>query len=270
MVERVDTWYQHRVRVGLLDEGGRRREESRRERARGQVCRGGEETLPEYAREITGAVGIGRNTVHERGVRNVPGECPPPLFVHAGNVRAAPLPLGIPIAPAIDRRAMQVRAFKRVELVVGKVQGRPEFVGRRERVEVRRVNEGVVTVGERKRYMLAFFFCRRDFERENREKEKQKKERSLHIFWFAIQWKQMYMMIIWRSVQRSNMDASLSMGRSALLDRDGVMMIEYGHVTMVASGCISSLATIESPDETRGSIGTQRASTRQTSRILLA
>ena len=59
MVERVDTWYQHRVRVGLLDEGGRRREESRRERARGQVCRGGEETLPEYAREITGAVGIG-------------------------------------------------------------------------------------------------------------------------------------------------------------------------------------------------------------------
>jgi hypothetical protein len=46
------------------------------------------------------------------------------------------------------------------------------------------------------------------------------------------------------------MDASLSMGRSARSDSDGVMMIEKGHVTMVASGRISSLAVIESPDET--------------------
>ena len=61
---------------------------------------------------------------------------------------------------------MEVCAFKRVEFVVGEVQARPEFVGRRERVEVRRVNEGVVTVGERKRHMLAFFFGGRDFERE--------------------------------------------------------------------------------------------------------
>jgi len=67
----------------------------------------------------------------------------------------APLPLDLPIAPTIDRRAVQVRAFERVELVVGEVQRRPEFVGRRERVEVRRVNEGVVTAGERRRYMLA-------------------------------------------------------------------------------------------------------------------
>jgi hypothetical protein len=46
------------------------------------------------------------------------------------------------------------------------------------------------------------------------------------------------------------MDASLSTGRSASLDSDGVMMIEKGQVTMVASGSISSLAMIESPDET--------------------
>ena len=70
------------------------------------------------------------------------------------------------------------------------------------------------------------------------------------------------MMIVWRSVQRSNMDASLSMGSSAPLDSDGVMMIENGHVTMVASGCILSLAIIESPDETNNSISTQRASGR--------
>jgi len=40
------------------------------------------------------------------------------------------------------------------------------------------------------------------------------------------------------------------MGSSAPLDSDGVMMIEKGHVTMAASGSISSPATIESPDET--------------------
>ena len=40
------------------------------------------------------------------------------------------------------------------------------------------------------------------------------------------------------------------------------MMIENGHVTMVASGWISSLAMIESPDDTIDSIGTQRASNR--------
>jgi len=62
------------------------------------------------------------------------------------------------------------------------------------------------------------------------------------------------MMIVWRSVQRSNMDASLSMGCSAAMDSDGVMMIENGHVTMVASGWISSLAIIENPDETNDSI----------------
>jgi hypothetical protein len=72
---------------------------------------------------------------------------------------------------------MQVRAFKRVELVIGKVQRRPEFVGRRERVEVRRVNEGVVTVGERKRYMLAFFFLADAISRgKTGRKKKEKKE----------------------------------------------------------------------------------------------
>jgi hypothetical protein len=59
------------------------------------------------------------------------------------------------------------------------------------------------------------------------------------------------MMIDCRSVQRSSMDASLRTGSSASLDSDGVMMIEKGHVTMVASGSISSLAMIESPDETK-------------------
>jgi hypothetical protein len=45
------------------------------------------------------------------------------------------------------------------------------------------------------------------------------------------------------------MDPSLSTGSSASLDSVGVMMIEKGQVTMVASGSISSLAMIESPDE---------------------
>ena len=72
-----------------------------------------------------------------------------------------PLPLDLPIAPTIGRRAVQVRAFERVELVGGEVQGRPEFVWWRERVEVRRVNEeGVVTAGEkRRRYMVGLFVC---------------------------------------------------------------------------------------------------------------
>ena len=53
---------------------------------------------------------------------------------------------------------MQVRAFERVKLVGGGVQGRPEFVWCRECVEVRRVNEeGVVTASERSRYMVGLF-----------------------------------------------------------------------------------------------------------------
>jgi len=60
----------------------------------------------------------------------------------------------------------------------------------------------------------------------------------------------MYTMIDCRSVHRSSTDASLSIGRSARLERGGVMMIEKGQVTMVVSGSTSSLATIESPDET--------------------
>ena len=59
----------------------------------------------------------------------------------------------------------------------------------------------------------------------------------------------MYTMIDCRSDQRSSTDASLSKGSRAFLDSDGVMMIEKGHVAMVASGSMSSLATIESPDE---------------------
>jgi len=48
-------------------------------------------------------------------------------------------------------------------------------------------------------------------------KEK-KKERSLHTFRLAIQWKQMYMTLVWRSVQRSKScvtwDSSASLGAS--------------------------------------------------------
>ena len=51
------------------------------------------------------------------------------------------------------------------------------------------MNEGVVTAGERKRYMLAFL-CADTISRGENGKEKEK-ERSLHIFWLAIQWKQM-------------------------------------------------------------------------------
>lgn len=49
------------------------------------------------------------------------------------------------------------------------------------------MNEGVVTAGERKKLMLAFS-CADAISRWEKEKEK---ERSLHIFWLAIQWKQM-------------------------------------------------------------------------------
>ena len=84
--------------------------------------------------------------------------------------------------------------------------------------------------------------------------DKKHKRRSLHIFGLAIQWKQMYTMIDCRSVHRSSTDTSLSIGNSARLDRGGVMMIEKGQATMVASGSTSSLATIESPDETDDTI----------------
>jgi len=126
---------------------------------------------------------------------------------------------------------------------------------RRERVEVRRVNEGVVTAGEEKRYTLAFL-CGRDIEK---GKTKEKRKVTSHL-------------LACYPMEADVNDGGLAfgpmleygcMGRGAPLDSDGVMIIENGHVTMVASGWISSLAMIESPDETNDSIGTQRASDRQ-------
>ena len=92
------------------------------------------------------------------------------------------------------------------------MQGRPEFVGQRERVKIRRVNEGVVTAGERRRYMLTI--CAEAISRGGKEK---KKERSLHTFRLAIQWKQMYMTLVWRSVQRSKSCVTVTWGSSASL-----------------------------------------------------
>jgi hypothetical protein len=190
----------------------------------------------------------------ERNVFNAPGECPPPLDVHSRDVRAAPLPLSLPNSAAIDRGAVQVRAFQRVELRACEVQRCPELIGRGKRVEVRRVDEGVVTAGaSEETFYVGFYFtfrCGRDWKGGSGGRGSKKHRRSLHIFGLAIQWKQMYTMIDCRSVHRSSIDASLSIGSSASLDRDGAMMVEKGHVTMVASGSMSSLATIESPNET--------------------
>jgi hypothetical protein len=67
-----------------------------------------------------------------------------------------------------------------------------------------------------------------------------------------------------RSDQRSNTDALLwsRMGSIARLHRSGVMIIENGQLTMVASGSMASLATIESPDEATVIVYVQRSSSR--------
>lgn len=57
-------------------------------------------------------------------------------------------------------------------------------------------------------------------------------------------------MINCRSVQRSSKDVSRRRGSKASLERRGVMNIEKGQVTMIASESMASLATIESPEET--------------------
>lgn len=81
---------------------------------------------------------------------DTPGERFPPLDIDSRDVRAAPLPFCLPNSAAIERRTVQVRASQRVELRACEVQRRPELVGRRERVEVRRVDEGVVAANERR------------------------------------------------------------------------------------------------------------------------
>ena len=55
---------------------------------------------------------------------------------------------------------MQVRAAERVELGGREVQRRSEFVGRWERAEVRRVDQGVVATGERGEINVGFFWTR--------------------------------------------------------------------------------------------------------------
>ena len=92
--------------------------------------------------------------------------------------------------------------FECVELVGGEVQGRPEFVWWREHVEVWRVNEeGVITAGESGGDAWLAFLCGRDI----REGGKKKRKGQLHMFRLAIQWKQMYMMVIWHLVQHSKL-----------------------------------------------------------------
>jgi hypothetical protein len=117
---------------------------------------------------------------------DAPGECPPPFGIHSRDVHAALLPFFFPNSAAIDRRAMHVRAFQRVEFRACKVQWRSELIRRRERVEVRRMDEGVVAAERaRERYLwLAFSF----FSLWNAiQREGEKHKGSLHIFGFAIQ-----------------------------------------------------------------------------------
>jgi len=89
---------------------------------------------------------------------DAPSKCLPPLDVHSRDVRAAPLPLSLPNSATIDRGAVQVRASQRVELRACEVQRCPELIGRGKRVEVRRVDEGVVTAGASEEIFYVGFF----------------------------------------------------------------------------------------------------------------
>ncbi len=110
---------------------------------------------------------------------HAPGERPSPLGGDGRDVRAAPLPLGFPGSATVERRAVQVRAAEPVELRGREVQRRSEFVGRWERAEVRRVDEGVVAAGERGEINVGVFG--RDSEGGG-EGGKQKKEVTSHVW----------------------------------------------------------------------------------------
>jgi hypothetical protein len=94
---------------------------------------------------------------------DAPGECSPPFGIHSRDVHAALLPFFFPNSVAIDRCAMHVGTSQRVEFRTCKVQWRSELIRRRERVEVRRMDEGVVAAERAKGkdfLWLDFFFFR--------------------------------------------------------------------------------------------------------------
>jgi hypothetical protein len=109
---------------------------------------------------------------------NAPGELFSPSGINSGDVRTTLLPLGLPDLTAINRGTVEVRASQRLELHFGEVQRRPGLTGRRERIEIRRVDEGVVAS------------CPRAIVGDLKRKRK-KKGSKLHISGLAIQWKQM-------------------------------------------------------------------------------
>src|SRR6266849_1381712 len=80
--------------------------------------------------------------------KDAPREFLSPLDVNSGDVCPTLFPLGFPNLAAIERGTVEVRASERVELRFGKVQRRPELAGRRERIEIRRMDERVVAIRE--------------------------------------------------------------------------------------------------------------------------
>jgi hypothetical protein len=75
---------------------------------------------------------------------NVPREFLSPLDVNRRDVCTTFLPLGLPGLAAVECGAVEVRPSERIELHLGEVQRRPKLTGRRERVEIRRVDKRVV------------------------------------------------------------------------------------------------------------------------------
>lgn len=77
---------------------------------------------------------------------NAPGELLSPFGVDSGEVCTALLPLGLPNSTAIEGSSIQVRAFQRIELLLRKVQRCLKLTGRRERIEIRCMDKGVIAV----------------------------------------------------------------------------------------------------------------------------
>jgi hypothetical protein len=75
---------------------------------------------------------------------DAPREFLSPLDVNGRDVRTTLFPLCLPNLSAVERGTIQVRTSERVELRCGEVQRRPELAGRRERIEIRRVDKRVV------------------------------------------------------------------------------------------------------------------------------
>ena len=87
-----------------------------------------------------------KDRIIETEKRYTPREFLSPLGVNSRDVRTTLFPFGLPNLPAVERGTVEVRASERLELRIGKVQRRPELTGRRERFEIRCMDERIRVV----------------------------------------------------------------------------------------------------------------------------